>query len=219
VRQRILAAIILSLTATPGIAASVQVIPNDTFTPQLGNCVVIAGRCQSIIVSTTFYVIVHGTSMPQTTGATLGVSFSTVNGVGSLTMTGAALPPTTPSSGQPFNAIVAGPPSPPWTSCSGPNCLVTVLAPTAGTLPSGTVDAFVLYFTTNCPSGFCTYDINIFDDGGDFSWTDTNANAIPATYTQARVCTTLFCVPLPPGLWLLGSALGVLGWMRQRGRC
>jgi hypothetical protein len=80
-------------------------------------------------------------------------------------------------------------------TCTGFDCINTVLASPSGTLPSGTVDAFVLSFTANCPPDtVCTYLIDIHDDGGDFSWTDTNAQPIPATYTQARVV-----VSGPPG--------------------
>jgi hypothetical protein len=209
---------IAALLSSASMAASVEVRPNLNSTPQPGACVVIAGRCELTIVSPTnsFYVIVHGISMPQTPGATLGSLFSTVTGTGSLTMTGATLASTTPSAGNPMHTIVVGPPAPPWTkpaNCNtGPDCPITVLA-SPNAPPSGTVDAYVMNFTASCSTAVCVYNIDVYDDGDDFSWTDTNAGPIPATYTQARV---ILQTPIPAGVWLLGSALGMLGWVRHR---
>jgi hypothetical protein len=77
------------------------------------------------------------------------------------------------------------------------------------------VDAFVLNFTANCPLALCSYLIDIYDDGGDnFSWVDgTTEQPVPNAYTQARV---IVQTPIPAAVWLLGSALGVLGWARSR---
>ena len=227
-RRRILAGIVLSFMAGTTMAASIQVIPNVTSTGQPGTCNEVAGRCVLYLDgSSPFYVIVHGTSLPETVGATLGVSFS------GLTMTGAALASTRPSAGRAFDYVVARPTS--STRCSGTDCIILALAPVVGEVPFGTVDAFVLNFmlpqpgtSPNCPEGppfyLCIFSIDIYDDGGEFSWTDLNANPIPATYTQARInyCPyALDCVippvPIPATVWLLGTSLaGLMGWRLRR---
>jgi len=214
-RQGILTGLILILTATTAMAAQVEVIPFEPSTPQAGaSCNVVAGRCDLVTSNTNFSVLVRGLNQPQTAGATLGLTFSPGAG---MDWTAADLASVPPMNGLAFGAIVATPdpgttalPIAPVTACDNfGDCIVTVLAPTAGTLPSGTVPAFVLKFAASAPG---TYLIDILDDGGDFSWSDANAQPIPNTYTQARVTV----IPLPAATWLFGSALALLAWVRRK---
>ena len=177
--------VVALLCSFASLAASVEVIPSKT-SPNIGDF---------------FSVTVHGDGFPQTTGATLGLTF---DGTRTLMMSVAL------ASGSPFNAIVPTPAS--GHSCPPPGtaCLISVLAPLSGTPPSGSFDAFVINFVA---TAYGSFNIALYDDSGDFSWTDANANPIPVTYTQADVGSH---VPLPAAFWLLGSALGVLGWMKRK---
>jgi hypothetical protein len=195
------------LFAGAGMAGTVEVRPTDSGTPTTipGSCTVVALRCELTTGSLSWSVIVVGLSQPETTGATLGLAMSP-----GVTWTASALSSVAPTSGQAFNALVSTPD--PNTAdvgtCTGFDCINTALAPTSGTLPSGTVVAFVLTFSVAGPG---TYLIDIMDDGGDFSWSDPNAMPIANTYTQARINV----IPVPAAAWLLVSGLGTLVGLKR----
>jgi hypothetical protein len=188
------------LCSSATMAGTVEVRPTDSATPTTipGTCVVVNLRCELTTLSNTFSVIVVGLDQPATAGATLGLAMSP-----GVTWTASALSTVPPTSGQAFNALVSTPDPnvTDVTSCTGFDCINTALAPTSGTLPSGTVVAFVLTFSVGGPG---EYLIDIMDDGGDFSWTDTSAMPIPNTYTQARI---INAIPLPAASWLLAPAI------------
>ena len=211
-------ALLGSVTAT---AASVQIIPSPY------------GVCCSATYSpgTSFVLTVNVTGMPgngSTTGVT-GGSFTLTSTAPKVRITGVMLP------GSPTFPVTATPPanttSNPFDSISPPIAIdansITFSVFRNATAPfnyaSGSFTAFkitgiVLPLTTFGPA-----NIVLIDDGLDNSWTDQDAHAVTGvSYTQADV--TVRCpypgepescplpdTPLPAAVWLLGSALGVLG--------
>jgi hypothetical protein len=212
------------LGASAAMAGTVEVRPIQSGTPlaQAGTCNVNAGRCEETFGSgTTFQIVVVGLDQPETTGLTLGMRFSLADGTGSAHWTAADNSSLAPTSGGGFTGVVATPdpgtflsPISQISACDHPaECLISNLAPTAGTLPSGTVYGMVLGFTTSCSTLTCTFLVDIDDDGGDFSWSGTGG-AIVNTYTQARVIMT--GVPLPATAWLLAPAILAAGRFSRR---
>lgn len=148
-----------------------------------------------------FSVLVSGTGFPETGGATLGLSFdpSVVNVYGISLATGS-----------PFDFMSSST----FNNVTGEVQFISVLAPLAGTLPSGNFDAFRIDFYG---VGVGTAAINLIEDGVITGWTDANAALIPGiTYNQANV-TVVSAVPLPAAAWLLLSGLGVLVSTRFQG--
>jgi hypothetical protein len=64
------------------------------------------------------------------------------------------------------------------------------------------------YLTVTCPTGICTADRLYVE--GDFLDAKTGAPAPLSNVTAYGV------VPIPAAVWLFGSGLGMLGWMRRR---
>jgi hypothetical protein len=213
------------LCASAAIAGTVEVRPDDSLTPlsTAGSCIVISSRCELTTTSNTFSIIVVGLNQPGTgsttvgtTGATLGLRFSTVSG-GTLDWTAADGSTVLPTFGQKFDPPAANPdpgttatPIAPVDTCDNIfDCLLTAVPPTSGALPGGTIVAFVVKFTATGPG---TYLIDIDDDGADLSWTN-NAGNTANTYTQARVIVS--AVPVPAAAWLLLSGLGSLVGLKR----
>ena len=154
-----------------------------------------------------FSLTVSGTGFPDTVGATLKIFFNSNVSIVSPTLPGGiAL-----AAGSPFTGGIAYSGSNPFPSGG----IFSVLAPTVGTLPNGSFNAFVINFvaTTNTllmgPAG-----IILSDDQSDFSWTDaTTFLAIPVTYTQANVTAV---VPAPAAVWLLATGVVALAGRRLR---
>jgi hypothetical protein len=207
-------------------AGTVEVRPTDSGTPLAisGACTVVAGRCELTTPSTTFSVIVVGLDQPGTgsttvgtTGATLGLRFSTVSG-GTLDWVAADVSSVAPTFGQALTAPAANPdpgttatPIAPVDTCDNTfDCLLTAVPPTAGALPGGTIVAFVVKFTATGPG---TYLIDIDDDGADLSWTN-NAGNTANTYTQARVIVGE--IPAPAAAWLIAPAILAAGRFSRR---
>jgi hypothetical protein len=141
-------------------------------------------------------------------GATLKIFFNSSVSIVSPTLPGGiAL-----AAGSPFTGGIAYSGTNPFPSGG----IFSILAPTVGTLPSGSFNAFVINMVANsCPSGqtFCAAGIVLSDDQSDFSWTDaTTFLAIPVDYTQANV--TVGVVPAPAAVWLLGTAVVALAGRR-----
>ena len=172
------------LFSSTGFAATITVTPSAT--------IVAPGQ--------TFSLTVSGTGFPETVGATLKLFFNSNVSVVTPTLTaGIVLAAGTPFTG----GIVA--PSP---FLSGN--ILSILAPTVGTLPSGSFNAFVINMVANA-SGDGAAGIVLSDDQGDFSWTDaTTFLAIPVTYTQANVSV----VPAPAAVWLLATGVVALAGRR-----
>ena len=181
------AALLLSST---GFAATVTVTPSAT--------IVAPGQ--------TFSLTVSGTGFPDTVGATLKIFFNSNVSIVSPTLPGGiAL-----AAGSPFTGGVAYSGANPFPSGG----IFSVLAPTVGTLPSGSFNAFVINFVANA-SGDGAAGIILSDDQSDFSWTDaTTFLAIPVDYTQASVTVQGAVVPAPAAVWLLGTGLLALGGRR-----
>jgi hypothetical protein len=173
------------LFSSTGFAATVTVTPSAT--------IVAPGQ--------TFSLTVSGTGFPDTVGATLKLFFNSNVSVVTPTLTaGIVLAAGTPFTG----GIVA--PSP---FLSGN--ILSVLAPTVGTLPNGSFNAFVINMIANATSPGDA-GIILFDDQSDFSWTDAGTfGAIQVDYTQASVSTV---VPAPAALWLLGTGVVALAGRR-----
>ena len=174
------------LCSSAGMAASVTVVPSTTIAT----------------VGSSFSITVHGDNFPTTSGATLQLFFNP-----NVQVTGIGLAPGSPFTGGTVPTI----PPDPNTFTSG--SLISVLGPLVGTLPSGSFDAFQVTFQATAPGAA---GIVLTDDQSDFCWSDpVTFGCIPdVTYTQANVAAPL--LPVPTAAWLLGSALGVLGWMKRR---
>ena len=179
------------LCSSTGFAATVTVTPS-TATPNIGE---------------NFSLTVSGSGFPDTVGATLKIFFDSAKvALRSPTLgTGVVL-----AAGSPFTGGIAYSGTNPFVSGN----IISVLAPTVGTLPSGTFDAFVMNFTALVNFGLLSPSslyIELRDDQGDFSWTDaTTFSAIPVTYTQA----TLGAVPAPAAVWLLATGVVALAGRR-----
>jgi hypothetical protein len=169
------AAGLLSISGAALAAATAYVVPS-TDKPSEGD---------------TFTVLVSGTGFPETSSATLGLTWNAkVVSVTSIELVSVS----------PFTDLVA---EAPWD-------MVTILGPITGTMPSGSFDAFQVTFKALAKG---RAEIQVVDDGADLSWTAADASPIAVTYQQADV---EIVTPLPAAAWLFASALGVLGWQRKR---
>jgi hypothetical protein len=138
----------------------------------------------------TFYVFIRA-DVPNTFAATPGLAFnrSVVSYV-----TGAGLAPWIFIRAVPLSASS-----------------FDVERPSATGANPGVYDVAVLRFSAFA-GGAANIVIN--DDGGNTTgWYDaTTAEYIPTSYINANIVVT----PIPPAVWLFGSALGVMGVMRRK---
>ncbi len=179
---RQLASVVALLCSGTAYSASVTVT-TSTASPSIGE---------------TFSVAVSGIGFPETVGATLKLVFNSaaVSVVTPTLTSGIVL-----AAGSPFTGGIVAPS--PFLSGN----ILNVLAPTVGALPSGSFDAFVINFVKTGPG---LANIQLVDDGADFSWTDaTTFMAIPVTYTSATV-------PVPAAAWLMAPSLAGLCLVRRR---
>ncbi len=181
-------AVVALLFSSTGFAATVTVTPSNP-NPNVGD---------------TFSLTVSGTGFPDTVGATLKILFNSNVSIVSPTLPGGiAL-----AAGSPFTGGIAYSGTNPFPSGG----IFSVLAPTVGTLPSGSFNAFVINFVANAAGAA---GIVLSDDQSDFSWTDaTTFLAIPVDYTQANVVVQGAVVPAPAALWLLGTGVVALAGRR-----
>ncbi len=154
----------------------------------------------TVAVGDNFAISVHAAGFPTTGGATLGLEFnpSVVH------LTGLTLTP-----GAPFDTL-----SPTAIdNVAGKVSFITILAPLAGSLPSGDFDVFTMKFTA---VGLGTSPVTLIDDGGIKSWTGSDFLPIKEiTYQQVLV--TVQPIPVPAAVWLFGSGLlGLLSVARRR---
>jgi len=172
-----------------------------------GATVLVTSSDPNPTVGTSFTLNVHGDGFPDTVGATLKLFFDdTKVAVKTPTTTAGILIPV----GSPFTGGIVAPS--PFLSGN----ILSVLAPTVGTLPTGSFDAFTISFTALAAGAA---NIVLTDDQGDFSWTDaTTFLAIPVTYTQANVVVQGAVVPAPAAVWLLGTGVVALAGRRLRRR-
>ena len=192
-------AVVGLLGSSTGFAASVTVqITENSFTANDG----------LVNVGDFITVNVFGSGFPDTVGATLKLSFN-----------GAAVAVRQPTltngivlgAGSPFTGGIATP-----TSAGSFPVLgnFSVLAPTVGALPTGNFGGNAAFTINFVAIGLGLANIQIVDDGLDFSWTDaTTFEAIPVTYTNTL---SPQVIPVPAAAWLFGSALGLLGVARRR---
>ena len=213
------------VSSSASVAASVQIIPTPYYD----------GSAAYYLPSQSFVLTVNVTGMPgngSTTGVT-GGSFTLSFDSNKVAITDVMLPgsPTVPwysdppanTTSNPFDFI-----SPPI-AIDANNITFSVLR--NGTVPfnyaSGSFTAFKITGIVLPLATFGPANIVLIDDGLDNSWTDQDANAVTGvSYTQADVgvrcpypgpeSCPLPHTPLPAAVWLLGSALGVLGVMRRR---
>ncbi len=184
------------LGSSTGFAASVTVqITEDSFIANDG----------LVNVGDFITVNVFGSGFPDTVGATLKLTFnSAAVAVRQATLTNGIVL----GAGSPFTGGIATP-TPAGSFPSGGN--FSVLAPTVGTLPTGNFGGNAAFTINFVVIGLGLYNIQIVDDGADFSWTNaTDFSAIPVTYITPQM------IPVPAAVWLFGSALGLLGVARRR---
>lgn len=179
-------AIAALLFSSTGFAATVTVTPSTIGLISIGD---------------NFSVTISGAGFPDTVGATLKLSFDpTIVAVRTPTLTNGIVL----AAGSPFTGGIVAPT--PFLTGN----ILSILAPTVGTLPNGAFNAFVVNFTA-LANGLA--NISLDDDQSDFSWTDaTTFSAIPVDYTQASV--RVGAVPAPPAVWLLGTAVVALAGRR-----
>lgn len=147
-----------------------------------------------------FSIVMSGADFPNTGGFTLLANFAPVATINTPTTTNGIVVPVT----SPFAAgAIANSPF-----LSGNQ--FTVLAPTSGALPSGSFTAVQFNFTATA-LGFLNFSIT--DDGADNVWTDGDTfEPIPVTYDYSAISNVqVGVVPLPASVWLLGTALGLVG--------
>lgn len=184
-------AVVALLCSSTGFAASVTVTSLSNPAPNVGD---------------TFTLLVKAIDFPNTVGATLKLIFNSANvqlstpAVG----TGIAL-----AAGSPLTGGVAIAPGPAANFTSG--SIFSVLAPTVGTLPTGSFDAFVISFKALAAGAA---GIVVSDDGADFTWSDEFSAPIAVSYTQANVVVQGAVVPAPAALWLLGTGVIALAGRR-----
>ena len=156
------AALFALLSSSVVLAATVTITPS-TANPTIG---------------TQFTLTVSGAGFPDTVGATLKLNFdpAVVRVLAPAASAGIVLAP-----GSPFTGGISYNGTDPFLPLNN----FSVLAPTVGTLPSGSFNAFQIIFTAIAAGNA---NIVLVDDQADFSWTDaTTFAAIPVTYTQATV--------------------------------
>jgi hypothetical protein len=192
ISRQCLALLVLLCSAT-GFAASVTIVPS-TGNPAVGQ---------------NFFIDVFGSGFPATAGATLILTFNANVELRTPTLTnGVKL-----GSGSPFTDGIGMTPDCEEFFASG--CSFSVLAPLGGTPPSGDFGGFAAVRIGFKALAVGDANIRIFDDQNDFSWTDaTTSLPIPVTYNQANV--NVAPIPVPAAVWLFGSALGVMGWLRRK---
>ena len=185
-------AVVALLCSSTGFAATVTVTPSNA-APTVGQ---------------TFSLDVFGADFPNTVGPTLKLFFSSSVELVTPVLTGGIVIP----AGSPFTGGVAiAPPADPFTS----GRIFSVLAPTVGTLPTGSFGGFAAFrinFRAIAPGAA---NIVISDDGGDFVWSDEFSLPIVTTYTQANNV-TVSEIPAPAAVWLLGTGVIALAGRRLR---
>ncbi len=187
------------LGSSTGFAASINVVITETsFIANDG----------LVNVGDFITVNVFGSGFPDTVGATLKLNF---NGAAVAVRQATLVNGIVLGAGSPFTGGIATP-----TPAGSFPVLgnFSVLAPTVGTLPTGNFGGNAAFTINFVAIGLGLANIQIVDDGGDFSWTDAgDFSAIPVTYTYTQ---NPQVIPVPAAVWLFGSALGLLGVARRR---
>lgn len=162
-----------------------------------------SASCSQVQVGQSFSIQMDGAGFPDTAGATLLVNFNgTVASIKTPTITnGIVLAPASPFTG----GVIASDPA-----LAGSQFTFLAGNPPAA-LPTGSFSSVVFNFTALAAGAL---NFSIGDDGLDNVWTDANTfEAIPVTYnyTNSGVTVQGAVVPLPASVWLLGTALGLVG--------
>lgn len=183
---------LLLCSFAPAYAATVNVVVDPPADPL------------AISIGETFTVTVSNTDFVQTGGATLDIIWSAaILDLVSISIAPGGfwqLDPGTPSAAQQTAGVV-----------DGFSIFGDLFAPEND--PVGNFDSFVLEFIAQATgSSTITIDENIPAGG----WiASSDFTQIPGViYNQGSV--TVAAVPVPASVWLFGSALGVLGWIRRR---
>jgi len=189
--RRLISVVCAGLLASTAHAATVSILPSPT-KPNVGDA---------------FTLTVRASAMPQTGGATLGLSWtSSVVRLDGISLTPV---PGVPPVGSPFNVVE--PVSANLDEQSdGKIEFLTWLAPTSGTLPSGDFNVIDLKFTRIGPAAGL---VALEDNGGVKSWSDPNALPIPGVVYEPAV---IEAIPLPASLFLFAPVLAGLAATRRR---
>lgn len=167
-------------------AATITVTPSTT-TPVQG---------------TTFQLIVDGAGFPNTIGATLSFTFNASVRVDSITT----------NAPSPFTGGIAGVTFP----LNAPGGEFTLLAPTSGTLPSGSFQAFQINLTAVSSSIAGGAGGMVLQNGFGAGFSDEFFAVIPVTYTQANVTVQPAVIPAPAAAWLIAPAVLAAGRFSRR---
>jgi len=187
--SRLLIACFLCLAITTAVeAATINVEPDSN----------------NIAPNNTFSAFISSLDIPETGGATLGLTFN----ANVIHVTGLSLAPSSPFDTISPSAI---------DNVNGQIEFISLLPPLYGALPSGNFDVFSIDFLAVAP-GFSA--ISLIDDAADGrnpgdvkGWTGTDFLLIEnIVYNQGEVTV----VPLPAAAWLFLSAVGVLGYRGKR---
>jgi hypothetical protein len=184
-------AVLALLVSSAGMAATVTIVPS-TLTPVVGE---------------NFTLTVQA-DVGNTFAATMALSFDATR----VSFVGGVMPDSGPFSVANGGAFIKN-----SATTENPTVFHTLTASASRTAANpGTYDAAILTFTV-LASGAASIWIN--DDGGwCCGWFDADsAEYIPVTYVQTNVVgAEPSLVPVPAALWLFGSALGIMSWLRRK---
>jgi len=191
VKNLFLGVCLLLCSGAPVYAATIDVIVDPPADPM------------AIMQGEMFTVTVRHTNFPQSGGGTLGILWNAsvldLNTISLAPGAFAGLDPSAPSQAQ---------------QDAGSIQLFSIFGDLfdPSTDPMGNFDSFIIKFTAVAPG---SGDIIIDESGPTRGWNRSDASIIDGiVYNQASV--TVSAIPVPAAVWLFGSALGLLGWVRQR---